>query len=114
MSMTRGDQTLADHDTDEVHEVRGPGSASMHRSVSVRSGERRWRETKPFYRTSEFLVLLAAVAAVVIVGYSGDDSLNTFRTWLLVTILASTYMVSRGFAKAGSHADWDDDRNNGR
>lgn len=37
------------------------------------------------------------------VGYSGDDSLQTERIWTLVTILASAYMVSRGIAKAGSY-----------
>ena len=108
MSMTERDQTLTGS------EVRGSATTDVHLSVSVsRPAQRRWRETKPFYRTSEFLVLVAAVAAVIGFGYSGDDSLNTFRTWLLVTVLASTYIVSRGLAKAGSHADWDDDGHRG-
>jgi hypothetical protein len=35
--------------------------------------------------------------------YASGDSLNAFRIWLLVTILASAYMVSRGIAKAGAY-----------
>ena len=60
------------------------------------------RETKPFYRTSEFLVFVASVAAVIAFGYMGDEEFNTYRTWMLVTVLASAYIVSRGIAKAGS------------
>lgn len=71
------------------------------------------RETKPFYRTSEFLVYVASVAAIIAFGYSGDDEFNTFRTWMLVSVLSSAYILSRGIAKAGSregarHNDDDD------
>ena len=74
------------------------GSAVGRRSID-RPGV---RETKPFYRTSEFLVYLASVAAVVIFGYSGSDEFDTYRTWQLVTILSAAYIVSRGIAKAGA------------
>jgi hypothetical protein len=60
------------------------------------------RETKPFYRTSEFLTYLAATALVLIFGYSGSDEMNTYRTWQLVTFLTAAYIVSRGLSKAGS------------
>lgn len=60
-------------------------------------------ETRPAVKTTEFLVLLVTVALVIVVGYSGDDSLDTRAIWTLVTILASAYMVSRGLAKAGSY-----------
>ena len=47
--------------------------------------------------------MLAAIAAIVVVGYANnDDSLNVERIWMYVTIIASAYMVSRGLAKAGS------------
>ena len=61
------------------------------------------RETKPFYLTSEFLLALLTIAALIIAGYAGDDELNTWRTWLLVATVASAYILSRGIAKAGSH-----------
>ena len=47
--------------------------------------------------------MIASIAAVIVVGYSNEDTLNAFRIWLLVTVLASAYMVSRGLAKAGSY-----------
>ncbi len=60
-------------------------------------------ETRPAVRTTEFFVLLASVALVIVVGYSGDDTLDTRTIWTLVTVLASAYMLSRGIAKAGSY-----------
>jgi hypothetical protein len=60
------------------------------------------RETKPFYLTSEFLLAALTILALLIAGYAGDDSLDTWRTWLLVTVVAAAYIVSRGIAKAGS------------
>lgn len=60
-------------------------------------------ETRRSFKTTELYVLVVGVAAVIIAGYANDDSLNAFRTWLLVTILAAAYMVSRGIAKAGSY-----------
>lgn len=59
------------------------------------------RETKPFYRTSEFVVFIATAVIVVVAGYSDRDTLNLYRTWQLVTVLAAAYIVSRGVAKAG-------------
>ncbi len=60
-------------------------------------------ETRPAVRTTEFFAFLASVVLVIIVGYSGDDSLDTRTIWTLVTILTSAYMVSRGIAKAGTY-----------
>ena len=60
------------------------------------------RETKPFFLTSEFLLAAATIAGLLIAGYLHDDTLNAWRTWLLVAVVASAYIVSRGIAKAGS------------
>lgn len=46
--------------------------------------------------------MIGAIAAVIVVGYAGNDSLDAARIWTLVTVLASAYMISRGLAKAGS------------
>lgn len=72
------------------------------------------RETKPSFMTTEFWAMVAGVAAIfVIYNAAADASLNLFRACLLGTVIATGYIVSRGFAKAGSHDDqWsDDDRN---
>jgi len=58
-------------------------------------------ETKPFFMTSEFLTLVASVAGVLIAAAVADNY-DAPRAWLLATILASAYMISRGLAKAGS------------
>jgi hypothetical protein len=67
-----------------------------------RDDTRRVKETRRAFQTTEFFVMLAAIAAVIVVGYSDDDSLDAARIWTLVAVLASAYMVSRGIAKAGS------------
>ena len=65
-----------------------------------------FRETKPSFMTTEFWAMLVGVVAVVVIyNASSDASLDLFRASLLATILAVGYMVSRGFAKAGSHDD---------
>ena len=60
------------------------------------------RETKPFFLTSEFLLTAALMLALLVAGYLRDDTLTTWRTWLLVTVVGTAYVLSRGIAKAGS------------
>src|SRR3954447_12971152 len=60
-------------------------------------------ETKAFYKTSEFIVWLVSAAAILVVTYQdGNDSLTSWRGWLLVAILSSAYVFSRGIAKSGA------------
>ena len=65
---------------------------------------RRWsRETKPSFMTTEFWAMLAGIVALVIVYNVADNpSLDLWRTCLLATVIATAYIVSRGFAKSGS------------
>jgi hypothetical protein len=76
-------------------------------STVARSGARRVTETKAFYKTSEFIVMLAAVAGVLV---AMNKNLTAWHGWLLVTVIASTYMVSRGLAKAGSYDPYTENR----
>jgi hypothetical protein len=83
----------------------GTGSGTGMGTGAMQSRDRRIggaRETKPFYRTSEFIVFIAMAAVVLVAGYSNNDTLDLFRTWMLVTVLGSAYIVSRGLAKAGA------------
>ncbi len=67
------------------------------------------RETKPSPKTTELWLTIIGVALLTVVyNASHDASLNLFRACLLGTVMAAAYIVSRGFAKAGSH---DDDNN---
>jgi len=59
-------------------------------------------ETKPSLKTTELFVFVAAVAGVLVAA-AMDDSIDARWAWLLVTALAIGYMLSRGFAKSGSH-----------
>jgi len=71
-------------------------------------------ETKPSFKTTEFFVFLAAVAAVVItalvVGGDADtaDPFNAEQALRYITFLAIGYMISRGLAKAGSQRTYDE------
>lgn len=58
-------------------------------------------ETKPAFKTTELIVLVAVAVAVLIASAIADD-IDARLAWILVTVLASSYVLSRGIAKAGS------------
>jgi hypothetical protein len=58
-------------------------------------------ETKWAPLTTEFWAMVGVIAAILI-ATAVSDSLNDTRGWLLVSIVATGYIVSRGLAKAGS------------
>jgi hypothetical protein len=64
-------------------------------------GRRPWAETKPFFLTSEFLTLIGTIVAVAI-AMAVSDLLDAGRGWILITILSTGYILSRGIAKAGT------------
>lgn len=68
-----------------------------------------WQETKPSPKTTELWFMVAGVALLFAIYHlAADNSLNLFRACLLGTLMATAYIVSRGFAKAGSHDDHED------
>jgi hypothetical protein len=96
---------MATHASTEVRTGSGPN----------RAASRLTTETKQAFRTTEFWVYVAAVIGVLVAsqivtsgngsGTGADhngDAFNAAHAWLYVTILTVGYMVSRGFAKAGS------------
>ncbi len=58
-------------------------------------------KSKPFFLTSEFLVLLSAIVAVVIAAAVADN-FDAPQAWTLVTLLSAAYILSRGLSKIGS------------
>jgi uncharacterized protein (TIGR02271 family) len=60
-------------------------------------------ETRPFFATSEFLALLAAIIGIGLTA-AFTDEIDALRGWLLIVGVIALYMLSRGFAKRG--ADW--------
>jgi hypothetical protein len=57
-------------------------------------------ESKWALLTTEFWAMVLIIVAILI-ATAVSDSLNDRRGWLLVTIVATGYIVSRGIAKAG-------------
>jgi hypothetical protein len=57
-------------------------------------------ESKWALLTTEFWAMVLVIVAILI-ATAVSDSLNDTRGWLLVTIIATGYIVSRGLAKAG-------------
>ena len=81
-----------------------PGAA-----VGVRSAI----ETKPAFRTTEFVAYVVTVVAVLVASALVGDSdgrgdvFLADKAWFYVTLLTIGYLVSRGLAKAGSRTHRD-------
>ncbi|HEX2053178.1 MAG TPA: hypothetical protein VHJ78_05545 [Actinomycetota bacterium] len=62
-------------------------------------------ETKESFKTSEFMVLLLGVVGVLLASEVSEE-FDAPRAWMAITILGIGYMLSRGFAKAGTRRDY--------
>ena len=71
-------------------------------------------ETKEFFKTSEFMVWLLTVVAILIAAAvtGGDDraadAFGASHAWTLVTALSFAYIISRGISKAGTKRGYGD------
>jgi hypothetical protein len=78
-----------------------------------RSRRRLSTETKSAFKTTEFWIYAAAVAAVLIAsavvatGTRHIDYFRADRAWLYIVILTVGYLISRGLAKSGSRQPYD-------
>jgi di/tricarboxylate transporter len=104
MATTHGNADLRTEErivaTRDGYEVGGRGAPRTRRTT----------ETKSSFKTSEFYVLIAAVAGVLVAAYADSDSFARDHAWTLVAVLAVGYMVSRGLAKLGNREPyWDGD-----
>jgi hypothetical protein len=87
-----------------------PSQATSRSSVGVQS--RDTAETKPAFKTTEFMLYIAAVVAVVITalvvddnGRGGGDPFGANHAIGYITVLTIGYMLARGLAKAGARRD---------
>jgi hypothetical protein len=71
-----------------------------HRGGDGGWGSPRRRRPKPFFATSEFLTLVAAVTAIAIAAAVAEN-FEAPRAWTLITIVCGAYIVSRGLSKIG-------------
>ncbi len=90
---------------DEQQTTRGYPQHEQHREQ--RSGgwggpdhQQSRRHPKPFYATSEFLTMVAAIIAIAI-GAAIADDFDAPRAWTLITVAAAAYIISRGLSKIG-------------
>jgi len=58
-------------------------------------------ETKWALLTTEFWAMVVLIIAILIAS-AVSDGLDARRAWLLVTVVGTGYIVSRGIAKAGT------------
>jgi hypothetical protein len=80
------------------------------KSGTYRPERRTFTETKVGYKTTEFLMAVAAIVAVLIATYSdGDDTLTQNDGWRYVTWIVAAYIVSRGLAKLGVRGPYAED-----
>ncbi|MDP9411756.1 MAG: hypothetical protein M3R38_37465 [Actinomycetota bacterium] len=79
------------------------GAPEVHRRAETREST----ETKSAYKTTEFIVYVVAVAAILIAGLV-VDGFNATETWRFFTFLTIGYMISRGLAKSGSREPYRD------
>jgi hypothetical protein len=66
-------------------------------------------ETKPFYLTSEFMVLVGMTVALFIASTTLDD-VDSRLAWVLGVSLVGAYILSRGIAKSGTRSSSVDPR----
>ncbi|MFG3600409.1 hypothetical protein ACWEDF_16635 [Micromonospora chersina] len=91
-----------------------PASTNQ-RDINAAERRRVHDETKPAFKTTEFIAYVVMVLGVLIASLvvdgngngdngSGGDFFRADRAWLYVTMLTIGYLVSRGLAKAGSRS----------
>jgi len=63
---------------------------------------RTFTETKAGFKTTEFLLTIAAIVAILVAVYVGDADLDAADGWRYASWVAAAYIVSRGLAKLGT------------
>lgn len=76
--------------------------------ASVGPRRRTFTETRLGFKTTEFWVMIVAVAGILISTYADDDTLSRKDGWLFASIVVAAYVVSRGLAKLGSREPYDE------
>jgi hypothetical protein len=89
-----------------MQQVGGQGHDLRAQAAQFNRDHIRTPETKEFFKSSEFLVLVLGIVALLVASAAAPE-FDAGRVWTLLTILGVGYMVSRGFSKAGSRSDDD-------
>lgn len=89
-----------------THELREGTIGERAEQAGVRLTGRRY-ETKWAPLTTEFWAMIVVIAGALIAAAVADN-FDAPRAWLIVGIVATGYLVSRGLAKAGNAHQGDD------
>ena len=84
-----------------------PATAADLRGVDL--PRHRFTEAKEGFKTSEFYVMAAFVAAVLLATYLDEDSLAREDGWRFAAFAVVAYIISRGLAKLGVRHSSDTD-----
>jgi hypothetical protein len=79
------------------------------RPTARHPGRRTFTETKAGSKTTEFLLTLAMIAAILVAVYVGDADLDASDGWRYASWVAAAYIVSRGLAKLGTREPYTDE-----
>ena len=91
-----------------AHRPNDPTGYTAEGTQPARVAPRRGSETKPAFKTTEFIVYVMTVIGVLMASFlvsttdAHEDYFRADRAWFYVVLLSIGYMVSRGLAKAGS------------
>ena len=90
----------------EAATTRNTGAAtSTNRGASVDRFRRFTTETKASFKTSEFWLVLATIAGILIAAATvdGREGFGANQAWLYVAIVTGAYAIGRGLAKSGAY-----------
>jgi hypothetical protein len=97
----------------EGHPMTTTSSQYTTRDVSRPDNRRTVRlatETKAGPKTTEFMLAVVFVVAVIIAAYlDNDDSFSRQDGWWFGAIVVAAYLISRGLAKLGVHERYTDE-----
>ena len=92
---------MATNRTDLDTDVASRRAGTSRRADSY--GQRRtFTESKAGFKTTEFMLAIAAIVAILIAVYVGDADLDAADGWRYASWVAAAYIVSRGLAKLGT------------
>ena len=77
-------------------------SVASQRADNSRAQRRTFTETRAGLKTTEFMLAIAAIVAILIAVYVGDADLDATDGWRYASWVAAAYIVSRGLAKLGT------------
>jgi hypothetical protein len=78
---------------------------TTNRSASVDRFRRFTTETKASFKTSEFWLVLATIAGILVAAATvdGAEGFGANQAWLYVAIVTGAYAIGRGLAKSGAY-----------